>query len=323
MEHEVPHYDDLMSNEVCREELEHCKARHPKLNDALVRLQATLQQALCRELQVTPDKRALQIAVFGLAHQAADDFYDVVLLGTPGYGIGAQKLIRPLYERVVSALYLIEHPDEVQDFNDYADIDAWHVITNAKRVGVDPASIMGQERYDQVEKAYKDAEARFTRSGSKSARPSWAQKDLAQRAALSVGPTGTRSGRRIGRDLSGFLGEERPTRVGATQGRMRRNPLSPQAPRSSSVEYRLAHLLDLSHGTSHHERVGEYLSGIPGGLKANGLRSHPGPDQLCLAIARARRKRSDGREAHDLLGSLAHAQRAHHRLRARDGKQSD
>ena len=104
MEHEVPHYDDLMSNEVCREELEHCKARHPKLNDALVRLQATLQQALCRELQVTPDKRALQIAVFGLAHQAADDFYDVVLLGTHGYGIGAQKLIRPLYERVVSGV---------------------------------------------------------------------------------------------------------------------------------------------------------------------------------------------------------------------------
>ena len=71
----------------------------------------------------------------------------------------------------------------MQDFNDYADIDAWHVITNAKRVGVDPTSIMGQERYDQAEKAYKDAEARFTRSGSKSARPSWAQKDLAQRAA--------------------------------------------------------------------------------------------------------------------------------------------
>jgi len=183
VEHEVPHYDDLLSSEVCREELQHCKARHPHLNDALVRLQTTLQQALCRELQVTPDKRASEIAVFGLAHQAADDLYDVVLLGTHGYGIGAQKLIRPLYERVVSALYLIEHPDEVQDFNDYADIDAWHVITNAKRVGVDPASIMGQERYDQVEKAYKDAEARFTRSGSKSARPSWAQKDLAQRAA--------------------------------------------------------------------------------------------------------------------------------------------
>lgn len=183
VEKEAPHAEDLLSSEVCKEELDHCKARHPDLNGALVRLQSTLQQALCRELEVTPDKRMVQIAVFGLAHQAADDFYDIVLLATHAYGIGAQKLLRPLYERVVSALYLMEHPDDVQDFNDYADIDAWHVIANAKRVGVDPASIMGQERYDQVEKAYEDAKARFTRQGSKRPRPSWAQKDLAQRAA--------------------------------------------------------------------------------------------------------------------------------------------
>ena len=71
--------------------MEHCKARHPHLNGALARLQTTLQQALCRELQVTPDKRVREIAVFGLAHQAADDFYDVVLLGTHGYGIGARS----------------------------------------------------------------------------------------------------------------------------------------------------------------------------------------------------------------------------------------
>ncbi|MGH9576916.1 MAG: DUF5677 domain-containing protein, partial [Terriglobales bacterium] len=159
------------------------------MNDALARLQTMLQEALCRELQVSvlPDKQGLQIAVFGLAHQAADDFFDVVLLATHGHGIGAQKLLRPLYERVVSALYLIEHPDEVQDFNDYIDLDTWHAIINAKRAGVDPVSFLGQAQYDQAEKAYKDAKARFTLPGSKRARPSWAQKDLAQRAeAVSV-----------------------------------------------------------------------------------------------------------------------------------------
>jgi hypothetical protein len=49
----------------------------------------------------------------------------IVLLATHGYGIGAMKLLRPLYERVVSALYLMDHPDEVRDFADYADIHAW------------------------------------------------------------------------------------------------------------------------------------------------------------------------------------------------------
>jgi len=183
VEEEATREEDLLSSSVCREELQHCRARHPHLNDAFARLQTTLQQGLCRELQTTAERRLLQITLFGLAHQAADDFFDLVLLATHGYGIGAQKMLRPLYERVVSALYLIEHPEEVQDFNDYADIDAWHVLTNAKRVGVDPVSVMGQEKYDQLEKAYKAAEARFTRSGSRRARPSWAQKDLAQRAA--------------------------------------------------------------------------------------------------------------------------------------------
>jgi hypothetical protein len=183
LEHDAAHDEDLLSSEVCREKLHHCKSRHPDLNDALARLQTTLQQALCRELQVTPNKRVLRVAVFGLAHQAADDFFDVVLLATHGYGIGAQKLLRPLYERVVSALYLIERPEEVQDFNDYIDIDAWQVITNAKGVGVDPVSFMGQQQYDQAEQAYKAAQARFTRPGSKRARPSWAQKDLLRRGA--------------------------------------------------------------------------------------------------------------------------------------------
>ncbi len=191
MTNEDSRYKDLLSSEACREELQHCQGRHPDLPDALARLQTTLQQALCRELKVTPDKRELQIAVFGLAHQAADDFFDVVLLATHGYGIGAQKLLRPLYERVVSALYLIEHPDEVQDFNDYIDIDGWHVITNAKRVGVDPVAFMGQDQYDQTEKAYKDAQARFTPPGSKRPRSSWGQKNLAQRAeAVKVGGVG-------------------------------------------------------------------------------------------------------------------------------------
>ena len=174
--------DDLLSSSACRDELQHFKGRHPEFADVLARLQGVLEQAFCRELQITPEKRALQVAVFGLGHQAADDFFDVVLLAIHGYGIGARKLLRPLFERVVSALYLIKHPEEVEDFDDYIDIDAWHLLTNAKRVGIDPVALMGKDRFDQAETAYKDAEARFTRPGAKRARPSWAQKDLAQRA---------------------------------------------------------------------------------------------------------------------------------------------
>src|SRR5205807_7843890 len=66
---------------------------------------------------------------------------------------------------------------------------------------------------------------------------------LAQRAAASVRPTGTRSGLRIGLCLSGLSGERRWNRAGATRHRMSRNPLNPQVPRLCLVEYRLDYLL--------------------------------------------------------------------------------
>src|SRR5437773_5717145 len=65
----------------------------------------------------------------------------------------------------------------------------------------------------------------------------------AQRAVASVGPTGTRSGLRIGLCLSGLSGERRWKTAGATRHRMSRNPLNPQVPRLCLVEYRLAYLL--------------------------------------------------------------------------------
>ncbi len=188
MENEERREDNLLSSDVCREELEHFKRQHPEFGNALARLQSALQQAFCRELQVAPETRAVQVAVFGLGHQAADDFFDIVLLAPHGYGIGAQKLLRPLFERVVSALYLIKYPGEVQDFNDYIDIDAWHAIKNAERTGVDVVGFMGEKQFEVAEKAFEDAAARFTRPGAKRVRPSWAQKDLAQRAeAVGLG----------------------------------------------------------------------------------------------------------------------------------------
>lgn len=181
----------LLSHHACRDELEHFKGRRPRFEAALGQLQRTLEEGLCRELTVTPERRAQQIAVFCLAHQAADDFFDIVLLATHGYGIGAMKLLRPLYERVVSALYLIEHPEDVQDFTDYADIHAWQVITNAERVGVDPVTFMGRDQYDEAKKAHDHAKGRFTRRGSKRPRKSWAATDLLQLAAkVKVGNVG-------------------------------------------------------------------------------------------------------------------------------------
>jgi hypothetical protein len=46
-------------------------------------------------------------------HQAVDDFYDIVLLAAHARGFGAMKLLRPLYERVVTALHLMRNGGDV------------------------------------------------------------------------------------------------------------------------------------------------------------------------------------------------------------------
>jgi hypothetical protein len=54
-----------------------------------------------------------------LCRLAREDFMEILLLAAHGYGIGATKLLRGLYENVVTAYYLLDHPEKAQDFEDY------------------------------------------------------------------------------------------------------------------------------------------------------------------------------------------------------------
>src|SRR5207244_7506437 len=106
--------------------------------DAATRLQGALNWLLNRRLEPMQGKSAsVQLAVFGLGHQVADDFFDIVLLAVHGNGMGAVKLLRPLYERVVTALYLMKYPEEVNAFNAYADIKVGRFIHRAQKDGLD------------------------------------------------------------------------------------------------------------------------------------------------------------------------------------------
>src|SRR5262249_12889611 len=125
----------------------------------------------------------LRFVVFFLAHQAVDDFYDIVLLAAHGRGFGAMKLLRPLYERVVTALYLMRHPDEVQSFNEYADVHTRRLINHGKMIGVSPTAFMSAEQLAQVEATYKRVSPKFTETlcakcGTTRNQSSWTKKDL-------------------------------------------------------------------------------------------------------------------------------------------------
>jgi hypothetical protein len=165
--------EDVLEGAVSREELDRFKKRHPEFAGAATRLQTVLDRALNRRLHLMPNKPdSVQSTVFAIGHQAADDFFDILFLAVHGYGMGAVKLLRPLYERVVTALYLMKHPSEVSDFNDYADVQAHQIVSRAKQDGVDLSPVATDEQLAQIEDAYKHSRSRFV---SRKGRPrgSW------------------------------------------------------------------------------------------------------------------------------------------------------
>jgi hypothetical protein len=64
---------------------------------------------------------------FALGRVCVEDFWELLLLAGNGYGIGANKMLRALYERAVTLLYLQTHSEHVDDFLDY-DIVTKHKI---------------------------------------------------------------------------------------------------------------------------------------------------------------------------------------------------
>jgi hypothetical protein len=50
---------------------------------------------------------------------AVEEFMEVLLLCGNGYGVGAQKIIRGMFERAVTARYLFQQPEEVHNFLDF------------------------------------------------------------------------------------------------------------------------------------------------------------------------------------------------------------
>jgi hypothetical protein len=83
---------------------------------------------------------------------------EILLLCGNGYGIGAQKLVRGMYERAVTARYLFKHPSEIDDYL------AFHRVTDYKfLIAIQSSMGDGVLSQEQAEKIKRDFEAVKTR----------------------------------------------------------------------------------------------------------------------------------------------------------------
>src|ERR1700738_2973765 len=85
--------------------------RHPQWSAVLSRLWGVINMAFSRRqvMDTTIEK-----FVYFYGNLVAEDFMELFLMGVNGYGYGAMKLLRSMYEHTVTVKYLHDHPEELQ-----------------------------------------------------------------------------------------------------------------------------------------------------------------------------------------------------------------
>jgi hypothetical protein len=111
------------------EEWEDFHRRHPRFAERLPHLKATLEAAFA---PVSTPKLVDRI-LRNLLRTCVEDFFEILLLAGNGYGIGAQKLLRPMYERAVTAWYLAQNPRKARDFLNFGKINMFKLIDPIER----------------------------------------------------------------------------------------------------------------------------------------------------------------------------------------------
>ena len=114
--------------------------RNPKFFDAFERLMVLANKTFGREYQ---PKDRLQDIAFNLGETCRMDFFETLFLAVHGWGIGAEKLLRGLYERAVALAYMIKHPDKAERLVRYAAIQEYKLMLPA-------VELFGEKAFDDA-----------------------------------------------------------------------------------------------------------------------------------------------------------------------------
>ena len=112
--------------------------RNPTSFPALMRLLALTNKTFGREWK---PKNRMQDIGFHLGETCRTDFLEILFLAVNGYGIGAQKLLRGLFERALALGYIRTRPEKAERFVHFAAIQEY----KASKAAVD---IVGEEQFN-------------------------------------------------------------------------------------------------------------------------------------------------------------------------------
>jgi len=133
------------------------------------------------------DKVMADRVVFGLGRIIADDFGELLTLSGNGRGIGAYKILRGMYERVMTTAYIAKNPLEARPFVEDDAIKKWKLWQQALEVMPDLKVTVAKEKIDALEAEYRRVKAKRTESicnkcGQPKTQEAWIRADLATMA---------------------------------------------------------------------------------------------------------------------------------------------
>lgn len=125
--------------------------------------------------------------VFYLGRVAVDDFGELLTLSGNGRGIGAYKILRGMYERIVTAAYIAKDPSEVRPFIEDLVIKKWKLWQSAVEVMPEIKDRFTTEQISDLKEQYDTAQAKRSIShcrkcGHPKTAEAWTRVDLASMA---------------------------------------------------------------------------------------------------------------------------------------------
>lgn len=130
--------------------------RHQSFLERFPNLKRAFDAVLVRQIS---DSDLTDRIVFNLGRLCVEDFMEILILAGNGYGIGALKILRGMYEKAVTAWYLHANPEETENFMDFFWVSQ-HKLTRAV-ADTFGEGVLPKGRLEETERMYKDVRNRF------------------------------------------------------------------------------------------------------------------------------------------------------------------
>jgi len=159
--------------------------RSPHWPQALGNLHKTLEKVFIRDAKINKPSERI---VFFMGRLCAEDFNEIFLLAANGYGFGSLKILRGLYERVVTTAYISQNESEAEQFLEYHFIHRGKLITHAETFFGNLEKYIDKEEILNIKSDFEKYKEKFQQTACKKCKTqrimlSWSKLDIAAMAA--------------------------------------------------------------------------------------------------------------------------------------------